>query len=103
MLLMRIALLGAGGQLGQELLRTLPGSVLAVHRSTLDLAQRAAIAPALDALRPSVIVNCAAYNLVDQAEVEPQHAKAVNALAVGELARWCGEHGCPLVHFSTDQ
>jgi dTDP-4-dehydrorhamnose reductase len=49
-----------------------------------------------------VVVNCAAYNFVDRAETEPQAAFLINVHSAGELARWCGEHGRKLVHFSTD-
>src|SRR5205085_9848553 len=49
-----------------------------------------------------VVINCAAYNLVDRAEDEPDAAFAVNAWAVRELATACNELGSVLVHFSTD-
>jgi dTDP-4-dehydrorhamnose reductase len=99
---MAIVLLGAGGQLGQELLQTLPAPVISASRASINLERLDTIAPALDALRPSAVVNCAAYNLVDRAEAEPEQAMAINAQAVRALAAWCGTHACPLVHFSTD-
>jgi dTDP-4-dehydrorhamnose reductase len=52
--------------------------------------------------RPEVVINCAAYNLVDRAESEPEAAFGVNGLAVHHLARACNELNCRLVHFSTD-
>ena len=99
----RWALLGSRGQLGQELLHTLTADVVALPRTSIDLARPETIAPVLTALRPRVVINCAAYNLVDQAESEPAVAFAVNALAVRELARCCRDLDCTLVHFSTDQ
>jgi dTDP-4-dehydrorhamnose reductase len=49
-----------------------------------------------------MVVNCAAYNLVDKAESEPAAAFAVNAWGVRDLALICRNLGCVLVHFSTD-
>jgi dTDP-4-dehydrorhamnose reductase len=96
------ALLGARGQLGQELLQVLAADVIALPRTTIDLTRPETIAPALRALRPRGVINCAAYNLVDQAESEPTVAFTVNALAVRALAQCCRDLDCTLVHFSTD-
>ena len=52
--------------------------------------------------KPKVIVNCAAYTAVDAAEDDEQTAMRVNALAVGEMARWSADNGALMVHFSTD-
>ena len=49
-----------------------------------------------------MVVNCAAYNLVDKAESDPAAAFAVNAWGVRDLALICRDLGCVLVHFSTD-
>ena len=49
-----------------------------------------------------MVVNCAAYNLVDRAESDPAAAFAVNAWGVRDLALVCRDLGCVLVHFSTD-
>jgi dTDP-4-dehydrorhamnose reductase len=56
----------------------------------------------LEALRPAVVVNCAADNRVDAAERDARDAVAVNALGVAALARHCREHDALLVHVSTD-
>ncbi len=99
---MKYALLGAGGQLGRDLQPRLPGAVTAWTREHADLTRPAELRAALESLRPDVVVNCAAYNLVDRAEADPQAAFAVNAWGVGDLARICRDLGCVLVHFSTD-
>jgi dTDP-4-dehydrorhamnose reductase len=99
---MRYALLGAGGQLGRDLQPRLPGEVAAWTREQADLTRPAELREALQALRPDVVVNCAAYNFVDKAEAEPQAALAVNALGVRDLAMICRDLGCVLVHISTD-
>jgi len=97
---MTIAVLGAQGQLGRDLTPRL--DAVPLTRSQIDLSKPETIAPALQALRPRVLVNCAAYNFVDLAESEPDAAMAVNAWGVRALANACREAKCKLVHFSTD-
>ncbi len=99
---MRIAVLGAGGQLGRDLCPRLPGEVVALTRADLDLAKPDTVAAYFAANRPDVFVNCAAYNLVDKAESEPDAAFAVNAWGVRDLARACRDADVRLVHVSTD-
>ena len=101
---MKIAVLGAAGQLGRDLCPRLSalGEVVPLSRAEIDLARPDAIAAVVADLRPDVFVNCAAYNLVDKAETEPESAFAVNAWGVRELATACRTVGAKLVHFSTD-
>ena len=111
---MTILLLGANGQLGQELQRALAplGTILATTRSGVlpdgsacevaDFDQPATLTRLLDRLRPSVVVNAAAYTAVDRAEEDRDAAFRANAEAPGVLARWCARTGVPLVHYSTD-
>lgn len=99
---MKTLVLGSAGQLGRDLVPRLTGAVIPLTRADVDLAQPATIRPALAAQRPAVVINCAAYNLVDKAETEPEAALAVNALGVRALAEACRDLDCVLVHFSTD-
>src|SRR5437868_6709649 len=99
---MHYAVLGAVGQLGRDLCPRLGGHVTALTRAEADLTRPETLQATLTALRPQVVINCAAYNFVDQAEAEPEAAFAVNAWGVRELARACRAAGCRLVHFSTD-
>ena len=101
---MRFALIGVTGQLGHDLARTfdLPGELVRLTRADLDLTEPGAITRVLRDVRPTHVVNCAAYNLVDRAEDERARAFAVNAEAVGALADACEAIGATLVHFSTD-
>jgi dTDP-4-dehydrorhamnose reductase len=99
---MTIAVLGAHGQLGRDLCPRLSGKVVPLTRADIDLARPDTISATLDAVRPTVLVNCAAYNFVDRAEAEPDAAFAVNAWGVRALAAACKAIGCQLVHFSTD-
>ena len=101
---MKIFLTGANGQVGFELERQLCllGDVLAPRRQELDLANEQAVAAWLEANRPELIVNAAAYTAVDKAESEPQLARRLNAGLPGQLAGYAADEGVPLVHYSSD-
>ncbi|GHD76151.1 dTDP-4-dehydrorhamnose reductase [Vogesella fluminis] len=100
----KILITGASGQVGFELRRALAlhGRLICPDRSQFDLAQPATLAAALDAWRPDIIVNAAAYTAVDRAEDEPALAHAVNADAVAVLAQWAAANDALLLHYSTD-
>ncbi|HAP27075.1 MAG TPA: dTDP-4-dehydrorhamnose reductase [Achromobacter sp.] len=99
-----ILLLGKDGQVGRALQAVLPavGDVTALGRDALDLRDQACITATLNAHRPDIIVNAAAWTAVDQAEREPDEAAAVNALAVAALAQHAAANAALLVHYSTD-
>src|SRR5438445_3716517 len=99
---MTFAVLGAAGQLGRDLCPRLLGDVVPLDRTRADLANPDQLKARLADLRPDVVVNCAAYNLVDRAEAEPDAAFAVNAWGVRHLALACRDLGCTLAHFSSD-
>ena len=100
--MMKIAVTGAYGQLGGELCRQLGDAAIPLDIDTLDITDGAATVDHLIALKPSAVINCAAYTQVDKAEGEPERCRAVNALAVEHLARACKKLDCPLVQISTD-
>ena len=100
---MRIAVVGAAGQLGRELRRVLPATdTIPLTRAEADLHDTGVVQARLEAARPDVVVNCAADNRVDAAETDARDAVAVNALGVAALARHCRDHDALLVHVSTD-
>ena len=105
---MKILLLGKNGQVGWELQRSLQplGELIALDRNSSplcgDLLQPAALAEAVRAVAPDVIVNAAAYTAVDKAESDVDAARTINADAVGVLAREANALGAWLVHYSTD-
>jgi dTDP-4-dehydrorhamnose reductase len=99
---MRIAVLGANGQLGRDLCPRLPGDVVPLTRDRADLTRGDVLRSVLAELRPSVVVNCAAYNFVDKAETEPEATFAVNAWGVRTLAQVCRDLDVTLLHYSTD-
>lgn len=99
---MRIAVTGAGGQLGGELCRRLGAGAIPLDLPEVDLTDAEQVRRALGEARPAAVINTAAYTLVDRAEQESARCWAVNAAAVGHLAGACRELECPLVQVSTD-
>lgn len=98
----RIAVIGARGQLGTDLVPQLSGSVIALGHKDVDITDASSIESSLESVSPNVVINCAAYNLVDQAEDEPDVAYKVNALGPRNLAKYCGERDITLLHVSSD-
>src|ERR1700730_8864380 len=82
----RFVVLGSAGQLGSDFCRRLPGQVAALTRAQADLTRADQLRQTLQELRPEIVINCAAYNLVDRAEQERQAAFAVNVWGVRQLA-----------------
>jgi dTDP-4-dehydrorhamnose reductase len=93
---------GSSGQLGSAFRRLLGDEAVFPTRDELDLARPGDVEAVFDAMRPSLVLNCAAYTAVDRAEGEPDVAAAVNAVAVESMAEWCRANGAKLVTFSTD-
>ena len=101
---MRIAVLGARGQLGAALVHEFAAGhdIRAFGRAELDISNDGAVAAAMAEIRPQVILNGAAFTDVDAAEDRPIDALNSNAFGVRTLARAAQEHGAVLVHYSTD-
>jgi dTDP-4-dehydrorhamnose reductase len=96
---------GAAGMLGREVVSALDSSgeeVAGLTRRDLDIADRAAVAAALRRWRPDVVVNCAAWTAVDDAESHEDEALRVNGRGAGLLAAGCAASGARLVQVSTD-
>ena len=105
---MKLLLLGKNGQLGWELQRSLAplGEIIALDRYSQDfcgdLSNLTGLAATVQAVRPDLIINAAAYTAVDKAESEPELTRTINALAPGVLAQEAQRLGAWLVHYSTD-
>lgn len=105
---MKVLLLGASGQVGWQLRRSLAvlGDVVALDRRSTplcgDLSQLDALAATVREVRPDAIVNAAAYTAVDKAESDYETALAINGHACEVLAREAERLGAWLVHYSTD-
>ncbi|MCW9705905.1 dTDP-4-dehydrorhamnose reductase [Fodinibius salsisoli] len=105
---MKIVLLGASGQLGQEWQVFFNKQASADHlllpytSSQLDITNEEELAHELEQQEADVVINCAAYTDVDGAEEHRDTALKVNAEAVASLAEICSDLDCMLIHYSTD-
>ena len=100
----KLLVLGATGQVGFELARSLSvlGEVEAVDRSRADFTRPEELVALVWNRRPAMVLNAVAYTAVDRAEMEAEAAQQVNANAPAILAETCAEIDARLVHFSTD-
>jgi len=100
----RILILGANGQVGWALQRSLAplGALKACDRREANLEDLDGLRKVVSRHSPDVIVNAAAYTAVDKAESEPEKAKLVNAEAVACLAEEAKRANALLIHYSTD-
>ncbi|WP_406723761.1 dTDP-4-dehydrorhamnose reductase [Streptomyces sp. GD-15H] len=96
---------GAGGMLGRdtvdELIRR-GERVTALDRTALDITRAEAVERTVTEHRPDIVVNCAAYTAVDDAETDEERATRINGDGPRLLARACATHGARLIHVSTD-
>ena len=100
---MKILLLGANGMLGRALKATFVNEELtAWDIGDLDITEAGEVAKRIDAIKPQVVINAAAYTDVDGAEKEREKAWAVNADGVRNVAEAAKEVGATMVHYSTD-
>ena len=100
---MRIAVIGADGQLGSDLVRTLArDEVIPLYYPEFDVTRPERVRSILRGLRPDTVINTAAFHRVDECEDDPEMSFRVNSIAVRDLARLAADLGFVLVHFSTD-
>ncbi|MFC8088442.1 dTDP-4-dehydrorhamnose reductase [Streptomyces sp. NPDC057301] len=102
---MRWLVTGAGGMLGRDLveeLRTRDEQVTGLDHPALDITAPDAVDRALAAHHPDVVVNCAAYTAVDDAEKDEESALRVNGDGPRILARACVAYEARLIQVSTD-
>ena len=103
MSLQTVLILGCKGTLGGQLMKLYPQAI-GWDREEVDVRDFAALRARVAQLAspPEAIINCVAFNDVDGAEDRPQQAFALNEEFPAELARFAGELGIPLVHYSTN-
>lgn len=102
---MKLAVLGAAGQLGRAIVasaRSAGHDVAAWTRAECDITDPVRLGAAIGAFRPEAVLNAAAFAQVDEAEDDPVTVFAINAWAVRDLARLARVWRFALVHFSTD-
>ena len=100
---MNILLIGKTAQIGGELAKLLPelGTVMAIGREEVDLADWPWLRTTIRLLEPQIIINAAAYTDIDRAEKNQDMAWSVNAAAPGVIADEAALLGAALVHYST--
>jgi len=102
---MKILITGAKGQLAKEFSKKLieiKENFVALSKQELDISNFKRVIEVFKEIKPSIVINCAAYNLVDRAESFPFEAIKVNSLGVANLILACNNYKAKLVHFSTD-
>jgi dTDP-4-dehydrorhamnose reductase len=101
---MKTLVIGANGQLGTALARTVPAGmdIVLLDLPGFNITDAGQVEATLANEFPDLIVNASAYTAVDRAEAESELAFAVNADGPANLARAAAAHGCRLIHVSTD-
>ncbi len=100
---MRVLVIGAVGQFGQDLLWALTNhQVEAPSHATLDLEEESHVFEYINDTRPEAVINTGAFHDVPLCETEPSRAFAVNAVGTWNLARACRAADAKFFHVSTD-
>jgi dTDP-4-dehydrorhamnose reductase len=102
---MRWLVTGAGGMLGQDVLARLRRdgeTAVGLDRAALDITDPDMVHEAIEVHRPRIVLNCAAWTAVDDAEAREADALRVNGDGPRHLAEACAKNGARLLHVSTD-
>jgi dTDP-4-dehydrorhamnose reductase len=102
---MKVAVIGANGQLGSDVVAAFSAagdSVQSLTHADIELAEMESVSNVLEKLRPDVIVNTAAMHNVDKCEQDPLTAYAVNGIGSRNLAHVANQVAASLIHVSTD-
>lgn len=103
---MRLLIAGSHGQVARAFLDVAPSApdieACAIGRPGLDICHSPTIERALSDIKPSLVINAAAYTAVDLAEDEPEKARALNRDGAEMLAAAAARRGVPIIHLSTD-
>ena len=98
---MRILIIGINGQVGWDAFHKLSQTkhtILGFNRKSLDLSNLESIPETIESAHPQLVVNCAAYTAVDNAEKETQTAYTINTQAPALIARQCASLAIPFIH-----
>ena len=102
---MKVAVIGANGQLGTDLVAVFTANGDSVHALThadIEISEPDSVSRVIEGIRPDVIVNTAAMHHVENCERDPSKAFTVNALGAKNLASAARNLGAVLMHVSTD-
>jgi dTDP-4-dehydrorhamnose reductase len=99
-----IAIIGATGQLGRDLVSMAGRShaIIPLTHDDIEVSDWLSVSFALETIKPDVIINCAAFHDLPACEADPDHAFQVNAIGAWHVARACHALGAMCVHISTD-
>jgi dTDP-4-dehydrorhamnose reductase len=101
---MKIALVGANGQLGSDLVKVLGPlhDLVPLIHADVEVTDAGSVEAMMETHGPEIVLNMAAFHKVDVCEEEVEKTFAVNVYGVRTLALACRAHGAALVHMSTD-
>jgi dTDP-4-dehydrorhamnose reductase len=102
---MKVAVLGANGQLGRDVVSAFAAegnTVTALTHEQAEVASLESVRSALEGLRPGLVVNTAAFHHVEKCETDPARSFAVNGIGARNVAQVTAELDVPLIHISTD-
>lgn len=102
---MKVLLTGSSGQLAKEFIKRFSADGIDFHapaENIFDIIDKDKVRRVFSEYKPDLLINCAAYNLVDEAQENPSKAFAVNRDAVETLALECRSTGAFMLHFGTD-
>src|SRR5947207_14278252 len=101
---MKVAVIGANGQLGTDLREVLSAEhdVIGLDHTDIEITDIKSVRNALSRIKPTILLNTAAYHIVPEAEKFAEKAFLINGIGALNLAKVCQELGIGLVHYSTD-
>lgn len=102
-----VAVIGATGQLGQDLVRhwhehRSGERVIPLSHAQIQVEDEISVQKVLMPIRPDLVINTAAEHQVDAIEKHPERAMAVNAIGARNVAMICRDLGAAMVQISTD-
>ncbi|MBA2598425.1 MAG: dTDP-4-dehydrorhamnose reductase [Chloroflexia bacterium] len=99
---MRTLVIGSSGQLGQDLMRALGDEAVGLTHADIDVTDGVGVSRVLREQQPDWVINTAAFHRVDDCELNPALAFAVNATGAANVARAAAETSAGVVFYSTD-
>jgi dTDP-4-dehydrorhamnose reductase len=102
---MKVAVLGANGQLGHDVASAFAAegnTVTALTHEQVEVASLESVRSSLEGLRPGLVINTAAFHHVEKCEADPARAFAVNGMGARNVAQVTAALDVPLIHISTD-
>jgi dTDP-4-dehydrorhamnose reductase len=102
---MKILLTGSKGQLGREVVKACINAgldIISMDLPEIDITDSEKLIRIFSELKPSIVINAAAYTAVDLAETQKNLCYAVNLDGPANLTRLCGKNKARLIHISTD-